>query len=400
MKRRWLYLVASVIVFLFIGVIYAWSIMKTPLAEEFGYSDSTLASAYTASIIFFCLGSIASGFLSKKIKANYQLIVAGILVLGGFALLSGMGQADVFKLNFFYGVLVSTGIGIAYNMLIAEVTAWFPDMRGLCSGVLMLGFGMSAMLVGQAATMLFQNGDIGWRKVYLGLGILCFCVLLVSSVVLRAPKQGDLPVQRQGEGKAEMPDGLTAGETVKSASFWLFYLYGAAGSVIGSTVISFARDFAVDVGAAASAAALFVGVLSVCNGVGRILCGLFYDKFGGKMTLPLIALLTVCVPVILLAALGSRSTALLAAGFAMAGITYGSYPTVSASFISEEYGRRDFSINYSVSNSKLLFSSFGAAAAGMLLERTSSYRMPLVMLVCFAVIALLLSFTIRYSDRK
>lgn len=400
MRRRWLYLAAGVMAFLFIGVIYAWSIMKTPLAEEFGYSDSTLAAAYTVSIIFFCLGSIASGFLSKKIKANYQLLFAGILVLGGFVLLSGMGQADVFRLNFFYGALVSTGVGIAYNVLIAEVTAWFPDMRGLCSGVLMLGFGMSAMLVGQIATALFQNGDAGWRKVYSGLGILCFCVLFLSSAVLRAPRQGDLPEPQRKEEKAGMFDGLTAGETIKSASFWLFYLYGAAGSVIGSTIISFARDFAVTVGAAASTAALFVGVLSVCNGVGRIICGLFYDRFGGKRTLPLIALLTVCVPVILLAASGSRSAALLAAGFALAGITYGSYPTVSASFISEEYGRRDFSINYSISNSKLLFSSFGAAAAGMLLERTGSYRMPLVMLAGFAVAALLLSFTIRYSGGK
>ena len=112
----------------------------------------------------------------------------------------------------------------------------------------------------------------------------------------------------------------------------------------------------------------------------------------------MIALLTVFVPAILLGALVSKSSLLLTIGFSLAGITYGSYPTVSASFISEEYGRKDFSINYSVSNSKLLFSSFGATAAGMLLEKSGVYRPPLLMLLIFAVIALLLSFAIRCSN--
>lgn len=393
MTKRWLYLILGVAVLLCIGVLYAWSIMKAPLAEEFGFSDATLATTYTISMIFFCLGSIAAGLMAKKISFRRLLLCGGVLILCGFVLLSNMRNTGVLWLNLFYGVLVSSGIGIAYNIMISEVTAWFPDMRGLCSGILMMGFGASAMVIGQIVTPLFQEGGIGWRKIYFFFGILCFLVLLLCAAFLRAPKHA------AEAGTAADAEGLTAKETMQKSSFWIFYLYGATGAAIGSTIISFARDFALNIGMAVAGAVLLVGVLSICNGVGRIICGLFYDKFGGRITIPLIAFLTVCVPAILLGALAFGSSALLVAGFSLAGITYGSYPTVSASFISEEYGRKDFSINYSISNSKLLFSSFGAAAAGVLLEKSCSYYMPLIMLLIFAVIALLLSFMIRYTNK-
>lgn len=392
MTKRWLYLTLGVVGLLCIGVLYAWSIMKVPLAEEFGFSDATLATVYTISMIFFCIGSIVSGVLSKKISFQKLLLFGGILILCGFGLLSGMKQSSVLWMSIFYGVLVSLGIGIAYNVLISEVTAWFPDMRGLCSGILMMGFGASAMVIGQVVTPLFQGSEAGWRKVYFFFGILCFLVLLLCAILLHTPKRAagaETPVDLKG---------LTAKETMQKPSFWIFYLYGAAGAAIGSTIISFARDFALNVGVSAAGAVLLVGVLSICNGVGRIICGFFYDRFGGRISVRMIALLTVCVPAILLGALASKSSLLLTIGFSLAGITYGSYPTVSASFISEEYGRKDFSINYSISNSKLLFSSFGATAAGMLLEKSGVYRPPLLMLLIFAVIALLLSFAIRCSN--
>ena len=139
---RWAYLVLGVLALLFAGVIYAWSILKAPLSDAFGWTASQLALNFTLTMCFFCLGGFVGGLLSKKLGSRWCLIIAAVLSGLGFVLASRLSGA-IFSLYLCYGVLAGLGIGIAYNVIISTVNAWFPDKKGLCSGALMTGFGMT-----------------------------------------------------------------------------------------------------------------------------------------------------------------------------------------------------------------------------------------------------------------
>ena len=131
---RWFYLVVGVIAMLFAGVLYAWSILKAPLTAEFGWKASALALNFTLAMSFFCVGGLLGAQISKRIGHRVALITAGVLSAAGFILTASLRSASVIMLYISYGLLADVGIGIAYNVIIATVSAWFPDRKGLCSG--------------------------------------------------------------------------------------------------------------------------------------------------------------------------------------------------------------------------------------------------------------------------
>ena len=158
---RWTYLIIGVIAMLFAGVLYAWSILKSPLVSEFGWKASQLALNFTLAMGFFCIGGLLGARISKKAGHRIALTAAGSLAALGFILTALLRDASVLMLYITYGVLAGSGIGIAYNVTIATVSAWFPDKKGLCSGCLMMGFGASALLLGNVAdAMILLVGDL------------------------------------------------------------------------------------------------------------------------------------------------------------------------------------------------------------------------------------------------
>ena len=131
---RWAYMVIGVIAMLFAGVLYAWSILKSPLSKEFGWNVSELALNFTIAMTFFCIGGLLGAKIAKKLGHRVALILAGVLSCLGFILTAILNNLPVIFLYVTYGVLAGIGIGIAYNVVISTVSAWFPDKKGLCSG--------------------------------------------------------------------------------------------------------------------------------------------------------------------------------------------------------------------------------------------------------------------------
>ena len=133
---RWTYMAVGVIAMLFAGVLYAWSILKSPLAAQFDWGTSELALNFTLAMTFFCVGGLAGAQVSKRLGHRTALISAGVLSAAGFSLTAVLNNAPVVMLYITYGVLAGLGIGIAYNVVIATVSAWFPDKKGFARAVL------------------------------------------------------------------------------------------------------------------------------------------------------------------------------------------------------------------------------------------------------------------------
>jgi OFA family oxalate/formate antiporter-like MFS transporter len=396
---RWAYLATGVFAMLFSGVLYAWSILKIPFKSVFGWSDSVLALNFTITMCFFCLGAFFGSQICKKAGVKITLIISALLVGAGFVLTGLLNGENHYLIYLTYAVMAGTGIGISYNVVVSTVTAWFPDRKGFCSGCLMIGFGVSTLLLGNTISFMFENESIGWSKAYIILGIAIAIAILLAAIILKKPIEGTaFPAAKAKKAVSsecfETRD-FTTTEMLKSFTFWRAFLFMMLITAVGNSVISFARDLAISVDASASLATTLVGILSIFNGIGRILTGAVYDGLGRRKTMFASNILTIVAAGLTLVAVYIHSLPLCIVGLCLTGLSYGSCPTMTSSFTASFYGQKYFAVNYSITNFNLIFASFIATFSNSLFISTGSYTAPFIMLLILAIGALGLNFTIR-----
>lgn len=398
-RIRWFYLAVGVFTMLFSGILYAWSILKMPFKAEFQWTDSSLALNFTLTMCFFCLGAFLGSLIAKKIGHKLTLIIAGMLVGVGFALTGLLTANKQYMLYIAYALLAGAGIGISYNVTVSTVTGWFPDRKGLCSGCLMMGFGFSTLILGNLISLMFENASIGWSKTFIILGAVIGAVQILAGLILKKPSQDAvLPTPKPSKiAKAEVFEvrDFTTIEMLKSFTFWRAFVCVAFITAVGNSVISFARDLMISVDAVPSLATTLVGVLSVCNGFGRVLTGVFFDAVGRRTTMIASNVLTIVAAGVTLIAVMLHSLPLCIVGLCLTGLSYGSCPTVCSAFTSGFYGQKHFSVNYSLVNSNLILAASIASVSNNLMLSFGNYTAPFVLLLSLAFIALILNFTIR-----
>lgn len=395
---RWTYIVVGIIAMLFAGVLYAWSILKSPLATEFGWSPSALALNFTLAMTFFCIGGLLGAQLSKRLGHRIALITAGVLSAAGFILTSVLNNVSVVMLYLTYGVLAGIGIGIAYNVVIGTVSAWFPDKKGLCSGCLMMGFGASALILGNVADAMFKS-TIGWRVTYIALGVAVFVILSLAGIILKKP-DSDIVFPNTNDAKNTNKEELkkqefTSKQMLCRPSFWMAFIFISFLAAVGSSVISFAKDLALSVNAPEALAVSLVGVLSVCNGLGRILTGAVFDIIGCRKTMLCANILTICAAAVTLLAVSINSLPLCIIGVCLTGMSYGACPTITSAFTSHFYGMKNFSNNMALMTFTVMVGSFVATASNKVLEATGGYTATFIMLLSLTFVSLLLNIFIR-----
>lgn len=254
----------------------------------------------------------------------------------------------------------------------------------------MMGFGASSLIIGNLISSIMKL--CGWQKAYILLSIALGVVLAVTAFVLHRPTADTvLPStasKKQSAAESFEVQDYAAGEMVKRISFWMaFVCLGLLGAV-GSSVISFARDLALSVGAEPALATTLVGVLSVCNGLGRIFTGALFDAKGRRFTMFAANILTIGAAGVTLLAVMTGSLPLCVAGLCLVGMSYGSCPTVSSAFVSAFYGAKFFPTNFSLMNFNLIGSSLMATACSSLQSASGSYVVPFTVLLGLSVLAL------------
>ncbi len=398
LSMRWIYIALCTVCLAFAGVIYAWSILKVPLAAEFGWSNTELALNFTLTMCTFCIGGFLGSRIAKLIGANLSLILAGLLAGGGFVIASFM-SGNITVLYVSYALLAGLGIGVAYNVIIAAVNAWFPDKRGFCSGCLLMGFGMTSLVFGSILDALFASESFGWRKTFLWFGIIMAAMICLAGIVIRKPS-ADV-VFPEGKKKAkkkvesfEVKD-MSPLQMLSRPSFWISFVYMTCLVAVGNSVISFAKDLALSTGASAALATTLVGVLSACNGLGRILTGALFDAAGRRFTMIAANVLSIVAAGITLLSVVLNSLPICIIGLCLVGMAYGACPTVGSAFASSFYGQKYFATNYSIVNFNLFAASFIATACASLRTATNGFVAPFVLLLCLACFALVLNICVK-----
>ncbi|HWR24876.1 MAG TPA: MFS transporter [Methanosarcina sp.] len=393
-SNRWFYVVIGIVLFLFLGLLYAWSLFISPLEKEFGWTRTQTSLIFTISIIFFCLGGIAGGFITGRKSPGFTTLISAIFLLSGFAASSQINSLTAIFIT--YGVISGFGIGLSYNAVLSTVTRWFPEKPGVISGVLLMGFGFGGMLLGSTVSSLIKT--MGWRETFLLLGIAFGVIIFVGSRLLTLPPSDYVFPKSTAKAKNAGVQGLELNSSLmlKRPTFWKYLVWSILSAAMGLALIGHAAPFANDLEATAELAAFGVGLISICNGLGRVTLGATCDRIGLKKTMVIINTTYLTAIVILIAAAMTKSIQLLLIGFAFTGLSYGGVPTMNTVFATSYYGRKYFPQNLGLVNTSLIGAALlGPYVAGTLHTASGSYLSTLYAMAIFAIIAFAVNLIIK-----
>jgi len=369
---RSIYAVMGVLVLLFAGLVYAWTTFSKPLANL--WSQDALTWTSTIVMAFFCLGGFFGGQMQKKgFNVKLNLVISAILMVADF-LISGLvgnltGSIVIIYLGF--GVLGGLGAGLAYNAVLSAVSGWFPDKQGLISGILLMGFGISAFVMGllyaSNVDQMDGKGGIPWYICFLAIGIGCFVFITIGALILKKPGLGFVaPTPKEGKKRKNTTapfEDVTPSEMVKKTSFWMMFAWAILTSVAGLAVVFLGTPIATAAVPAlndnASLLAIIVGLISIFNGIGRIIFGGMFDKIGYKATLVIVCgMFIISIGIIILAMVtGSRLVLIIA--YIATGLSYGGVTPSQSAFVNKFYGSRNYGQNLPIMTMNLMIASFG-----------------------------------------
>ena len=401
--NRWVYAIVGVIVLLFAGLVYAWSVLSTPIAAEFAdWSKAQLSMTFTIVMIMFCIGSLLCGLLTGKLSAKMAVRIGAVLFLLGFFLASRTQSLAMLYIGF--GVLCGLSSGLCYNAVMSTMVRWFPDRPGLISGVLLMGFGGGSFIIGKLYQAWTPVEIGGWRASFLVMGIIIFVVLAICSFFFVAPgAEFVAPAAKNSKaavkiaGKEYKPL-----EMVKKPSFWLYYVWAIALSAAGLALISQASGVVWEASASqtAGAVATIVGLISICNALGRVLFGGMYDKYGRSLSMQLVNILFIITSGVLILALAAKSVVVVIIGFILGGLAYSGITPTNSAFCRAYFGPANYPVNFSLINSNLIFASFGSTISGALFDASGSYNATFFLIIGLAVVGILCSLAISALDKK
>ena len=414
--NRWFYAVLGVAILFFAGVVYAWSVMSGPIALEFSeaagksgsgiWSTAEISLAFTIVMIFFCVGCLVGGFLAAKVSARTYVYISAALFLIGFFFASGIQTKIMLYIS--YGVICGFASGMAYSAVMGTVGKWFPDRQGMISGVLLMGFGISSFVIGKVYQA-FTPSDVAqignWRASFRVLGIAAAIVLAICGTFLKKPGPDFVPpAAAAGKKKRVNPVAMETETKVmmRRPAFWLYYLWAILLSAGGLALVSQARGIATEAGSgvAGGTIATVVGLISIFNGIGRVILGSLYDKIGRSALMQIVNVVFIVTGIILIIALKSASFPVVILGFIVGGLAYGGVTPTNSAFVSDYYGMKNYPMNFSIINTNLIIASFGSTIAGSLYDRSQSFISACLMIVILAAIGIAVSFGINLCDRR
>ncbi len=400
--RRNVFLSVGFVLLLLTGLIYAWSIFIVPLENEFGWVRADTSTIFTITIAAFCIGGMVNGFVIGRTSPKFTLCIAAILFFVGFFFASR--TEALWQIFLSYGVFVGFGVGIVYNTVISTIAKWFPDKKGFASGVSLMGFGLGGFILGTIASQILAVSD--WRIVFVAFAIAFPVLVLISSFIIRAPKEietDNLPAPKAAKTSAapkEVVDIEPKG-MLKTPAFWVFFVWTLALSAAGLIIIGHASPIAEGFANLSISIPFAVGMVTICNGIARVFYGMLFDRFGVGRSIYAVASNGVLAALLMVGAISTGSSVLMILGFIFTGTFYGGTPTTNSTFVMSQFGQKNFAVNFSIVNLVLVIAPIlGTYIAGAMLDSSGTYLPATWIMAGYAVLALLLSFVINRLIRK
>lgn len=371
--NRWTIAIAGVLMQIALGAVYAWSVFRTPLVRQFGWTISEVTLTFTISIFVLGIAAFFGGLWLNRKGPRIVALTGGILYgLGVF--LASFSANKLWWLYLSYGVIGGIGLGFSYIVPVAVLVKWFPDRRGLITGIAVGGFGAGALITAPVATRLIQS--VGVLNTFAYLGIAYLIVTVAASFFMQNPPEGWrlagwTPTVSQSSQRARSD--YTLGQALRTWQWYALWLLLFLNTFAGISIISQeAPIFQELVGVSAVVAASMVGVASIGNALGRVFWAWVSDFLTRRLTFVVMFLLQV----VLFWVLPSASVVWLMTIIAfLVLMCYGGGFGTMPAFAADYFGSKNVGPIYG-----LMLTAWGVASAvGPLLiaymrETTGSYR--------------------------
>lgn len=260
-----------------IGSVYAWSVYVNPIQSTMAWTLTDVTITFSIAIFFLGLSAALMGkFVEKKGPRVAATLAAVLFGLGTVGSGGAIALESKVLLYLTYGVLGGTGLGIGYISPVSMLVKWFPDRRGMATGLAIMGFGFASAISGPAIKVLIDS--VGISSTFYVLGAIYFVVMFSAAQYLANPPEGYMPKRFSeaiSSGKKTLKEDLvniTRNEAVKTARFYGLWIMLFINVTCGIAIISVASPLLQEViGISALAAASAVGLMGIFNGAGRIM---------------------------------------------------------------------------------------------------------------------------------
>ena len=395
---RWLFVVLGIVMNVCLGAVYAYSIFLKPVKEAFaGISAFQANLPFMVFLAFFSVLMFFGGRVMEKLGPRKMGIIGGIIV--GLGWLLSAFASNIWMLTLTYGVIAGSGVGLVYGCPVSMGAKWFPDKKGLAVGLMLAGFGGSALITGKVANTLIPS--VGLSTTFMYFGIAFGLILVVLSLPFCFPVAGWVPAGWKPAAGTVAASDFTSGEMMKTGAFWgLFFCY-IIGCVAGLMAIGISKPVGNEIiRISGETAATLVGIFAIFNAVGRPLFGFLTDKITPRNAAILNLLMILIVSIIMITA-KEGDTMLYTISFIGFWLGLGGWlaiaPTATASF----FGMKNYAKNYGV-----VFFAYGLGAiiggiiSGQAKDVFGTYTYAFYPTAVLAVVGLVLAVALLKTPKK
>jgi MFS transporter, OFA family, oxalate/formate antiporter len=392
-SNRWIIATAGVFFQIALGAVYAWSVFRVPLAKQFGWSISEITLTFTISIFVLGFAAFFGGLWLNRKGPRIVALTGGALY--GLGVFLASFSHSLSWLYVCYGVIGGIGLGLGYIVPVAVLVKWFPDRRGLITGIAVGGFGAGALITAPVATRLIQS--VGVLSTFAYLGVAYLVVTVISGAFMQNPPDGWKP---EGWSPTALETSQRAGhdfvlsEALKTWQWYALWLLLFLNTCAGISVISQESPIFQELtGASAVAAAGMVGLASIGNAAGRVFWAWVSDLITRRATFAVMFVLQV----LLFWFLPSIATVSL-----MTIITFvvlmcygGGFGTMPA-FAADYFGPKNVGPIYGLMLTAWSFASaFGPLFIAHMRESAGSYGRALHLIAALMAVSILLPILVR-----
>ena len=400
-KNRWLIALSAIGIHICIGSVYAWSVLTKPIMEAMGFSLKDVTWTFSLAILFL---GLSAGFLGSYVEKygprRSGLVSATFFSLGMFGTAFALKQESLTLMYLFYGVIGGIGLGTGYITPVSTLVKWFPNNRGLATGLAIMGFGFASLIAGPVMQLLIAK--YGLINNFLILGCVYFVVMVSSALYLEPPK---MPALSDGPNKFPVNNPLTNGPqyTAKEAMgtwmfaalWWIFFTNITCGIGLLAVASPMAQEV---IKMTPLEAASMVGIIGLLNGGGRIAWSTLSDYIGRRNTY----VLFFAIQIVAFYLLASVTDSFMFQALIFIIITcYGGGFSCMPAYLSDLFGTKQLSaIHGRILTAWGLAGIAGPLILSLIYERTHSYSLTLYFFSGCFVLSLIISLILKFKTEK
>jgi OFA family oxalate/formate antiporter-like MFS transporter len=397
--NRWIIAIAGVFLQIVLGAVYAWSVFRIPLSKQFGWTISQVTLTFTISIFVLGFAAFVGGLWMNRVGPRTVALTASTFY-GVGVFLASFSAHKLWWLYLSYGFIGGIGLGLGYIVPVATLVKWFPDRRGLITGIAVGGFGAGALITAPVATRLIQA--VGVLPTFAYLGVAYFIIAIVASLFIRNPPEnwqpeGWRPTAKETSQRATHDYVLS--EALKTWQWWVLWLILFLNTSAGISVISQeAPIFEELTKVTAVVAGSMVGIASLGNAVGRVFWAWTSDLGTRRITFGTMFILQVVLfwflPKIAVPTMMTTVTFVILMCY---GGGFGTMPAFTADY----FGSKNVGPIYGLMLTAWSFASvFGPLYIARMRETTGNYTGALHVLAIMMAIAIILPIIVRPPRRE